>query len=98
MRILDEIVKNIKKSQKFCGDILFDVPMNEHTTFKIGGNADVLAFPNDEKSLMFLLSTLEENNVPFFILGGGSNIVVADQGIAGFVISTSALSSIKIIP
>lgn len=94
MKNLHNIAKNIINSQIFQGKILFDEPMSIHTTFKIGGNADVFAIPSTTESLVFLLQELQSNTIPYFILGGGSNIVVSDEGIEGFVISTERLNTI----
>lgn len=96
MTILRKIAENINTSKHFQGILSFDEPMNALTTFKVGGHADVFVAPADEKSLLFVLNSLIAENVPFFILGGGSNIVVSDDGIEGFVISTTALTAIKV--
>lgn len=66
-----------------------------HTTFKVGGPAPLYIEPSDVSSLIFVLRTLKEDRVPYFILGGGSNIVVSDSGFDGAVISTGALSGIS---
>ena len=96
MKNLHIIAKNIMNSQNFQGKIVLDEPMSQHTTFKIGGNADFFAIPDTIESLQFLLTELSQSNIPYFILGGGSNIVVSDKGIEGFVISTEKLTSIRI--
>ncbi len=83
--------------QNFQGEILFSEPMKNHTTFKIGGEAQVFAIPENEESLLLLLQELHNNGIPYFILGGGSNIVVSDLGIEGFVVSTQKLNTIQVI-
>ena len=73
-------------------------PMSKHTTFSIGGNADVFITVNDEKSLKEIILKAKENNIPVFILGKGSNILVSDNGIRGIVIKLDgAFSEIKMI-
>ncbi len=62
--------------------------MKRHTTFRIGGEARYFAKP-DEKGLIKLLKWAKEENVPYTILGRGSNVLVKDEGIDGLVISVS---------
>lgn len=66
--------------------LLFDEPMSAHTSYKIGGPADVYAVPDDILDLQMLLTWLHEHSVPVFILGGGTNLLVSDKGIRGAVI------------
>ena len=68
------------------GKILVDEPMKRHTTFKIGGPADIMVIPKDEESLSRILKFLAENKVKALIIGNGSNMVVSDKGIRGVVI------------
>ena len=68
-----------------------------HTSFKIGGDADLFLIPDTAEKLSLSLKLARENGVPYFILGNGSNLLVSDGGIEGAVISTSALDSIKVI-
>jgi len=75
--------------QRFKGKVLFNVPMSEHTSLKIGGLADVMAFPQDEGDLKDLLSFAEAKDFPFFVMGGGTNLLVRDGGIRGIVINMS---------
>lgn len=70
-------------------------PMNRHTTFKIGGNADVFVKVKNENELRLIISLACEYNMPYFILGKGSNLLVSDQGIEGIVISLDGIDSIK---
>ncbi len=94
---LHNTAKNIQKMEKFQGDIFFLESMKTHTTFQVGGDAQVFAIPHTQKSLLILLDEIIKNNLTYFILGGGSNIVVSDLGIDGFVISTEKLNSIELI-
>ena len=70
-------------------------PMNRHTTFKIGGNADVMLIPESVTQLCLVIKTAKEYSVPYFILGKGSNLLVSDDGIECAVISVSKLDKIK---
>ena len=86
----------LKKSVNFNiidtynGIFLQNESLKDKTTFKIGGNASFFAKPEDSKSLIALLSWAKENDLPLFILGGGSNLVVSDEGIDKLVISTES--------
>ena len=72
-------------------DARFNEPMSEHTTFKVGGPADCWLCPQGEGFPFFsasLLNRARAAGVPVFILGGGANIVVSDNGIRGIVLDT----------
>ena len=73
-----------------------DEPMRLHTTFKIGGNADVMVIPRNVQELSSVLKKTKELNIPTFILGKGSNLLVSDKGIEGAVISLSMLDEIVV--
>ncbi len=73
----------------FKGRILFDVPMKDYTSFKIGGNADVMAFPEDEGDLADVIRFASLKGFPVFVLGRGTNLLVRDNGIRGVVINLS---------
>ena len=60
-------------------------PMKNHTTFRIGGPADVFVSPETEESLICGLKWCREQNVPFYVIGNGSNLLVGDKGFRGVV-------------
>ena len=64
--------------------------MSCHTTFKIGGPADIFVCPEDVDGLLDILRYAESHKIDHFIIGGGSKLLVGDKGIRGFVISLSA--------
>lgn len=65
--------------------VLLNEPMSKHTSFKIGGNADIFIKANNIQDLQFILKIVKENNIPLFVLGNGSNLLVSDKGIRGIV-------------
>ena len=67
--------------------ILENEPMSRHTTFRVGGPADMLFLPESEEQLLQALSIAREAGVPCFVIGNGSNLVVKDGGIRGLVIA-----------
>ncbi|EDT28027.1 UDP-N-acetylmuramate dehydrogenase [Clostridium perfringens] len=75
-------------------DITVDSPMSEHIYFRVGGPADILATPVNEEQVVNTLKLCREYNVPYFILGNGSNILVKDGGISGVVIKFNKLNKI----
>ena len=60
--------------------------MNEHTTFKIGGAADVLIFPSSAEEVSKIFKLVGEFKLPCTVLGNGSNVLVRDKGIRGAVV------------
>jgi UDP-N-acetylmuramate dehydrogenase len=75
-------------------DILYNEPMNKHTTFRIGGPAAVFAVPDNKFELMNIIKLCKELNCPHMILGRGSNVLFPDGGIEMVVISTKKLDGI----
>lgn len=61
-------------------------PMSKHTSFKIGGNADVYIKVNNLSKLSTILKECQASDVDYMILGNGSNLLVSDDGIRGVVI------------
>lgn len=66
--------------------LYFDEPMNRHTTFHIGGNADCLCEVKNVRTLKNILRLCREYEIPYFVIGLGSNLLVSDSGIRGLVI------------
>lgn len=75
--------------RKLGCDFKIKEPLKNHTSFKIGGPADLFIYVNNEFSLTELLKFMKSNGVPFFVLGNGSNLLVADNGYRGVVLSLS---------
>ena len=100
MQDINSIRKSVEKfklTHEFAGRILFDEPMKNRTSFKIGGNAPLFVEPANENSLIGVLDFFKTENIPYFILGGCTNVVVSDDGFEGAVISTSGLNYIEIL-
>lgn len=88
----NKIIEILNNHDAFIGDILLNEPLAPKTTFKIGGNADLFIAPQNYYSFQIALDALIQNQVPFFILGGGSNVVICDEGFKGAVIYTQKFS------
>ena len=67
-------------------DLRFEEPMAKHTSFRIGGNAEVMAFPKNGEELSTILKMSDLLDVKPAILGAGTNILAPDEGIRGLVI------------
>ena len=77
--------------------LLAEEPMAKHTSFRIGGPADLMAMPQSEQELQQLLQRAGEAKVPVTLIGNGSNLLVRDKGIRGLVIKLgSMLRDIKV--
>ena len=72
--------------------ILTEEPMKNHTTFRIGGPADIYIEPA-YSSIIPLIQYLKASDVPFMVIGNGSNLLVSDEGIEGVVISLGKKTS-----
>lgn len=66
--------------------VIFDEPMSKHTTFRIGGPADVFAMPKTYEQIGEILKLCKAEGLPFFVLGNGSNLLVSDKGYRGVII------------
>ena len=66
--------------------VLVDEPMKRHTTFRIGGPADFFLLPSTVDEVRGILEICREEEIPYFILGNGSNLLVSDKGYRGVII------------
>lgn len=76
------------------GIINFEVPLKEHCSFKIGGPAEAFCQPKSQAELIGLLVFALQHNIPWFVLGKGSNLLIPDKGLPGMVISTAGFCKI----
>lgn len=80
-----EKIKNLI-NEKILGEVSLNYPLSEHTSFKIGGAAELYVCPNNLMELLTVLNILKENGVAYFLLGAGSNLLIGDGGVKGAVI------------
>ena len=73
-----------------------DVLLKDYTSFKIGGKADVMIFPDSIEKLSALISLIGNENITSLVLGKGSNMLVDDIGFRGVVINTCKLDKITL--
>lgn len=86
---LDRLVEQLK--EKIKGNIKITEPMKSHTSWKIGGPVDVMVFPQNQDDISITISLCRENQVPWMVLGNGSNLLVLDGGIRGVVLKTEGV-------
>ena len=78
---LDELSKNITKER-----IFFNEPMSKHTSIKIGGPAEVFVIASTIEEIKTVINIANKNNIPLYVTGNGSNLLVKDDGIKGIVL------------
>lgn len=77
-------------AREFRGEVLYNEPMAKHTSVRVGGPADVFLKPSSLADLIWAIKTAREEDIPTFFLGAGSNTLVKDGGVRGFVITPSS--------
>ena len=77
--------------------ILLNEPMANNTTFKVGGPADVFVKSSNVDDIIFVLTVCRDINIPYFVIGNGSNLLVRDGGIRGIVISLAELNNFSLL-
>ncbi len=90
----NEFLNELREKAGEC--FLENEPMKHHTTFKVGGPADLLVSP-DIAQLAEVLSLCKKYQIPYYVIGNGSNLLVADKGIRGVVIAmTGRMGEIEV--
>lgn len=73
-KIYNEMLKVLSENQIYLNE-----PMSKHTSFKIGGPADIFVKPKNIDELKFIINLAKRNNVPLTVIGNGSNLLVKDR-------------------
>ena len=79
--IYNQLIQIIDKER-----VLIDEPMKKHTTFRVGGNADYFVMPRTTQEVQQVVALCKNENLPYYILGNGSNLLVGDKGYRGVII------------
>ena len=79
--ISQKLTKEIPSNQVYCNE-----PMYKHTSFKVGGNADIFVKVKNLRQLKYAIQVAKDNDLNITIMGNGSNLLVRDNGIRGIVI------------
>ena len=88
------MIEKLKKLK--VGKIVNNPKMSDYTTYKVGGNALAIVYPNDIDDLVKLLTYLKENKIKFKILGNGSNLIFSDETYEGVLIKLSEFNNLEI--
>jgi UDP-N-acetylmuramate dehydrogenase len=80
-------------SRLLGANVRFDEPMAAHTSFRIGGPADAMVQPESETQLKEILQWRQQKQIPYLVIGGGTNLLVRDGGIRGLVIHLGRLAA-----
>ena len=88
---------NLEQFMKECASLEYekDVSLSNHSTFKIGGNADYIAYPKSETALCALIDYLHEEKIKYSVIGNGSNLLFSDEGFKGVIVVTTKLKKIR---
>ena len=89
---IERILENIE-SVVANGRVMVDEPMKHHTTFKIGGPADLLVEPSSIEEVESVLKICRSEDIPVTVIGNGSNLLVRDGGIRGVVVKIAEMLS-----
>lgn len=76
----------INRLLEISENVVLNEPMSEHTSFRIGGNADAFANAKSAEEIKKLIAYCKKESIPYMIMGNGSNMLVSDKGIRGLVI------------
>lgn len=82
-------LERVIRKKGFTGEIRQGVPMSEITSFRIGGPADLVLFPRDQQDLQIVMALFRDRDLPFLLLGNGTNLLVTDKGIREPLINLS---------
>ena len=89
-----KIVEIFEKLLELGADVRLKEPLANHTSMKLGGPVDYLVFPNDQESFVESIGFLNECDIPWRIMGFGTNLIVEDGEHPGAVLKTERLTSI----
>ena len=99
MEIMHDMNRYLNEIKSIVGDgyVSTNVPLKQYTSFRIGGPADIMVFPQDIPSLKQLMQYLFQNQVNRLLIGNGTNLLISDKGFRGVVVHTGKnLKSIKV--
>ena len=84
--MIEEKIYQLLEAAAGTDHIYREEPMKNHTTFRIGGNAEVFAAPDSADGIERVLQICREENIPYTVIGNGSNLLVGDRGVCGVVL------------
>ena len=86
---MKEAIKEIKRMD--VGKVVENVPLKDHTTYKVGGIASCFVYPENSKQLIKLLKYAKSKDIKYKVLGNGSNTLFSDEKYEGIIIKLDKL-------
>ncbi len=77
-------------------DVKINEKLSQYVNFKVGGPADILVTPRNKEQIIRTVNICKENNIPFYVIGNGSNLLVKDGGFRGVVMSLTKVNNITV--
>ena len=93
-----DTLRNFIDKCNIDAETLYDEPMRDHTSFRIGGPVDAFVRPRSQEAFSVLLAEAAAEGIPVALIGGGANLLVADSGVRGIVASTAYLRTFAFLP
>lgn len=90
-KIFEGLFKEFYKSE----NVILNAEMKNYVHFRVGGPADILLIPENKEQVIKSIQICKENNIPYYVVGNGSNLLVKDGGIRGVVIQLIEVKNIK---
>ena len=79
-------LKNLFNNIYSEDEIKINELMKEHVNFKVGGPADILLIPSKAEQIIESIKVCKDNNIPYFVIGNGSNLLFSDKNFEGIII------------
>jgi len=76
-------------------EMLVEEPMSRHTSFRIGGPAEIMVMPKSTEEFLRVWENCKQHEIPLTVLGDGTNVLVADEGIRGVIVVTNKMNGIE---
>ena len=89
-------LKNLFSNIYSKDEVKINALMKEHINFEVGGPADIVLIPSKVEQIIESIKICKENNIPYFVMGNGSNLLVKDGGIRGVVIKLTGLTNLEV--
>lgn len=95
--MMENVYSGLEKIIK-VENIKYNEQMKNHITMKVGGPCDCLVFPENVEDIINIIEYANKNNIKYYVIGNGSNLLVLDEGIRGIVIKiTNKFANVEVI-
>ncbi len=90
---MEKIINEIMREK--IGDIIVDASLSKYTTYRVGGIAKLLVYPKNVDKLVSLMEIIKRENIKYFILGNGSNVLFSDYIYDGIIIKLDNFDEVE---